>query len=175
MTEARSGPLCPHCQTTMAPDPHSRHPVGSWRCTTCPRRALPSDSPADIEAREGDRQWAFSLLAPEDRALVAVREHARQRFGRSLHAVNSVPDHRCDEWCRCPLHGTDFYYWPAGDLHACQDPNCGYAQGISAEELVTASRAEALRRSAPRIAAQSAAYGSARRTVQEPLPEGPST
>ncbi|PZT71471.1 hypothetical protein [Streptomyces sp. AC1-42T] len=162
MTKARSGPLCPHCQTTMALDPHSRHPAGSWRCTTCSRSALPSDGPADIEVREGDRQWAFSLLAAEDRAVVAVREHSRRRFGRSLHAVGAVPDHRCDESCRCPLHGTALYYWPAGDLHACQDSNCGYAQGIPAEELASASTAEALQRSAPRRAAQAAARSSQR-------------
>ncbi|WP_143660271.1 hypothetical protein [Streptomyces sp. t99] len=171
MTTARSGPLCPYCQTSMPPDPRSSHPEGGWRCTTCPRSALPSDGPAEIEAREGDRQWAFSLLAPEDRAIVAVREHARRHFGRSLHAVGSVPDHGCDESCRCPLHGTVLYYWPAGDLHACQDSNCGYAQGISAEELAAASAAEALRRSTPRRAAQAAARSS-RRIAQASLSTG---
>ncbi|MFZ3475405.1 hypothetical protein ACODT3_43175 [Streptomyces sp. 4.24] len=46
--------------------------------------------------------------------------------------------HRCTGHCRCPLHGTQLYYWPAGGLHACQDANCGYAQGISADGLATA-------------------------------------
>ncbi|MFI2764278.1 hypothetical protein ACH5A3_36405 [Streptomyces echinatus] len=32
------------------------------------------------------------------------------------------------------------HYWPAGDLHACQDPNCRYAQGISAEALAAADQ-----------------------------------
>ncbi|MFI8370940.1 hypothetical protein [Streptomyces sp. NPDC085466] len=46
------------------------------------------------------------------------------------------PPHRCsDTSCRCPLHGTALYYAPAGDLHACQDPDCRYAQGISTNAL----------------------------------------
>jgi hypothetical protein len=42
---------------------------------------------------------------------------------------------RCGDACWCPVHGTPLYYWPAGGLHACQDPNCRYAHGISAEVL----------------------------------------
>jgi hypothetical protein len=42
---------------------------------------------------------------------------------------------QCGDACWCPVHGTPLYYWPAGGLHACQDPNCRYAHGISAEVL----------------------------------------
>ena len=40
--------------------------------------------------------------------------------------------HRCDEWCTCPIHRTPLIYWPAGNDHACQDPECEYAQGMRA-------------------------------------------
>jgi len=42
----------------------------------------------------------------------------------------AVSGHRCDESCVCPAHDTPLIYWPAGDDHACQDPDCGYAQGM---------------------------------------------
>ncbi len=38
--------------------------------------------------------------------------------------------HSCDERCTCPRHGTPLIYWPAGDDHACQDPECEYAHGV---------------------------------------------
>jgi hypothetical protein len=40
------------------------------------------------------------------------------------------PPHRCDDSCVCPIHGTPLYYWPAGDDHACQDPQCQHAHGV---------------------------------------------
>ncbi|MCZ0983922.1 hypothetical protein O1L60_44980 [Streptomyces diastatochromogenes] len=43
--------------------------------------------------------------------------------------------HQCDELCRCPVHGTALYFAPASNLHACQNPNCRYAHGISAAAL----------------------------------------
>ncbi|WP_282792918.1 hypothetical protein [Streptomyces sp. CC224B] len=46
--------------------------------------------------------------------------------------------HRCDQTCRCPVHGTPLHYWRAGDLHACQDTYCRYAKGISADVLAAA-------------------------------------
>ncbi|QKV98220.1 hypothetical protein HUT19_41610 (plasmid) [Streptomyces sp. NA02950] len=48
--------------------------------------------------------------------------------------------HWCGAACRCPVHGTPLYYWPAGDLHACQDPNCRHAHGISAAALAAAEQ-----------------------------------
>lgn len=38
--------------------------------------------------------------------------------------------HRCDERCVCEIHDKPFIYWPAGDDHACQDPDCKYAHGV---------------------------------------------
>lgn len=32
--------------------------------------------------------------------------------------------HRCDGHCICPNTGKPYYYWPAGDEHACQYPDC---------------------------------------------------
>ncbi|MCF1592394.1 hypothetical protein [Streptomyces muensis] len=32
------------------------------------------------------------------------------------------------------------HYWPAGNLHACQDPNCRHAHGISAAALAAADQ-----------------------------------
>lgn len=43
--------------------------------------------------------------------------------------------HRCsddDPSCICEVHGTPMRYWPAGDDHACQDPDCNYTNGVSA-------------------------------------------
>ena len=39
--------------------------------------------------------------------------------------------HRCDGRCVCPEHGTPLFYWPNGDDHACQDPECEYAHGMN--------------------------------------------
>jgi hypothetical protein len=50
-----------------------------------------------------------------------------------------VPErqHRCDEECVCPIHGTPLFYWPHGDDHACQDIDCRYGHGM-ADELAAA-------------------------------------
>lgn len=33
----------------------------------------------------------------------------------------------------CPVHpDLEMFYWPAGDDHACQDPECVYAHGLGA-------------------------------------------
>ncbi|MEV7681489.1 hypothetical protein AB0O64_23490 [Streptomyces sp. NPDC088341] len=53
---------------------------------------------------------------------------------------STAAGHRCDRTCRCPVHGTAMYYSPADGLHACQSPNCLYAQGISADALAAAVR-----------------------------------
>lgn len=53
---------------------------------------------------------------------------------------STAAGHRCDRACQCPVHGIAMYYSPAGGLHACQSPNCVYAQGISAEALAAAVR-----------------------------------
>ncbi|MFC8570803.1 hypothetical protein ACFUIW_34105 [Streptomyces sp. NPDC057245] len=47
--------------------------------------------------------------------------------------------HRCDELCCCPVHGTALYFAPASNEHACQNPTCRYAHGISAEALLAAT------------------------------------
>ncbi|MFG3157194.1 hypothetical protein ACGF7W_34750 [Streptomyces sp. NPDC048219] len=47
--------------------------------------------------------------------------------------------HRCDELCCCPVHGTALYFAPASNVHACQNPTCRYAHGISAEALLAAT------------------------------------
>ncbi|MEV5451299.1 hypothetical protein [Streptomyces sp. NPDC052535] len=47
--------------------------------------------------------------------------------------------HQCDELCRCPVHGTALYFAPASNQHACQNPTCRYAHGISAEALLAAT------------------------------------
>ncbi|MFF9204292.1 hypothetical protein ACF1AE_21225 [Streptomyces sp. NPDC014986] len=47
--------------------------------------------------------------------------------------------HQCDELCRCPVHGTALYFAPASNEHACQNPTCRYAHGISAEALLAAT------------------------------------
>ncbi|MEU3399451.1 hypothetical protein [Streptomyces filamentosus] len=79
------------------------------------------------------------------------------------------PPHRCsDTSCRCPLHGTALYYSPAGDLHACQDPDCRYAQGISADALTGSvfARFLAARRSDPeRVLPPAVPLGAALRTT----------
>jgi hypothetical protein len=38
------------------------------------------------------------------------------------------------------VHGTPLYYSPDGSLHACQDPNCRYAPGISAGAIAAADQ-----------------------------------
>lgn len=42
--------------------------------------------------------------------------------------------HRCDDWCVCPVDGKPLIYWPAGDQHACQDPDCTNAHGLSPDQ-----------------------------------------
>jgi hypothetical protein len=42
--------------------------------------------------------------------------------------------HQCTEACRCPVHGTPLFYWPAGDDHACQDVDCRYGHGFEGVE-----------------------------------------
>ena len=42
--------------------------------------------------------------------------------------------HRCDDECVCPIDGKQLIYWPAGDQHACQDPDCVNAHGLSQDE-----------------------------------------
>jgi hypothetical protein len=39
--------------------------------------------------------------------------------------------HRCDDQCACPEHGTPLFYSPAAGDHACQDPGCVFAHGMS--------------------------------------------
>lgn len=79
------------------------------------------------------------------------------------------PPHRCsDTSCRCPLHGTALYYSPAGDLHACQDPDCRYAQGISTDARTGSvfARFVAARRSDPeRVLSPAVPLGAALRTT----------
>ncbi|WP_435245217.1 hypothetical protein [Streptomyces tendae] len=59
--------------------------------------------------------------------------------------------HRCTAACRCPVHRTALYYSPAGDLHACQDPYCRYAPGISAAALARADLGERMYQSDPGV------------------------
>ena len=38
--------------------------------------------------------------------------------------------HNCrNHHCVCPIHKMDLAYWPDGDEHFCQDPDCKYAHG----------------------------------------------
>lgn len=39
--------------------------------------------------------------------------------------------HRCDEACICPLDGKPLIYSPCWDRHACQDPGCANAKGLT--------------------------------------------
>jgi hypothetical protein len=39
-------------------------------------------------------------------------------------------DHRCDERCVCPVHGTELMYAPAWNEHACTDTDCVFAHGL---------------------------------------------
>lgn len=41
-----------------------------------------------------------------------------------------MTDHRCTGACVCPIHQTPMRYWPAGDDHACQVPDCPNSQGF---------------------------------------------
>lgn len=45
---------------------------------------------------------------------------------RALHQQG----HRCDDDCTCPVHGNPLLYAPASNQHACQAPDCEYAQGF---------------------------------------------
>ena len=38
--------------------------------------------------------------------------------------------HCCDEHCVCPDHDTQLYWAPSQNLHACQRPDCRFAQGL---------------------------------------------
>lgn len=40
--------------------------------------------------------------------------------------------HLCDDRCTCPDHSTPFWYSRAADKHACQNPDCQYANGVKA-------------------------------------------
>lgn len=42
--------------------------------------------------------------------------------------------HRCDEQCTCPLDGKPLLYARASDQHACVDPECANASGITAPD-----------------------------------------
>lgn len=53
--------------------------------------------------------------------------------------------HRCDEYCVCPVHRTPMIYWPQGDEHACQDVTCEYGHGFErAQAGIEYRRAERL-------------------------------
>lgn len=72
----------------MPPDPRNRN-GSTYRCTTCPRDACLHESAEEIEQRQHDRQWAFSLLGPADQALVVRREADRQFYGQ--HGLRLLP------------------------------------------------------------------------------------
>ncbi|MDX3165777.1 hypothetical protein PV516_18505 [Streptomyces scabiei] len=75
--------------------------------------------------------------------------------------------HRCGVTCRCPDHDTPLYYWPAGDLHACQNPNCCYAHGISAEALAAADQGLPMTSYAPDVFSR---FRAARRADPDRIP-----
>lgn len=52
-----------------------------------------------------------------------------------------------EESCLCPVHDTPLWYWPKGDLHACQDPTCEYAQEFDLDALRYKEMWESLDRS----------------------------
>ncbi len=45
-------------------------------------------------------------------------------------ALKHAAEHRCDDRCVCPTHGTPLLWSRHHDLHACQDPSCRYAHGL---------------------------------------------
>jgi hypothetical protein len=48
-----------------------------------------------------------------------------------------VTAHRCDDECVCPIDGKPLIYWPAGNQHACQDPDCVNAHGLNPHQETT--------------------------------------
>lgn len=35
----------------------------------------------------------------------------------------------------CPIHKLEMYYWPQGDLYACQNSACKYRSGHKRDEI----------------------------------------
>ncbi|MFF4409766.1 hypothetical protein [Streptomyces sp. NPDC001404] len=88
----------------------------------------------------GTSTGALSVLSP--------------RHGRRGVSTAAPAGHRCAAACRCPVHRTALYYWPASDLHACQHPTCRHAKGVSAETLAAADQGERMHESDPSVFAR---------------------
>ena len=84
------------------------------------RRAMAEVAQAAIRYHESrpDR-------AEMDARQAAARERIRERNRRIFKGR-----HFCDDACVCPVHSRPLLYWPSGDEHACQDPDCRYAHGL---------------------------------------------
>ncbi|MEU3399453.1 hypothetical protein [Streptomyces filamentosus] len=68
-------------------------PTNQWgrthRCITCPRDANLGEPVQEIEERQEDRRWAFSLLDSADQDLVLQLEADRQLYGH--HGLRPLP------------------------------------------------------------------------------------
>lgn len=81
--------------------------------------------------------------------------------------------HRCDDRCICPEHGKQLLYWPAGNEHACPDPECRFAHGYETEvarELFGTTPADVIRAQAQAIEALGAMADAFQRASADGFP-----
>lgn len=57
-------------------------------------------------------------------------KHSNSEFAAIANDGKHAAEHRCDDRCVCPTHGTSLLWSRHHDLHACQDPTCSYARGL---------------------------------------------
>lgn len=41
-----------------------------------------------------------------------------------------------ESYLKCPIHEVEMYYWPYGDLYACQNIDCQFAGGVTKEVII---------------------------------------